>query len=487
MLTKSDYLKGLQCPRYIWFLKNKPEALPKETNIQRMEMGIAVGKLATKLFPEGISIEAKNSEENAKVTQELLKKNVPLFEAGFLAKYSFARIDILQPNKDGSFNIIEVKSGTKIKEEHLDDVAFQRYCCELAGLKIKECFLCIIDKDYVRQDVLDIQQLFKLENITAEVIKTQQKIDERIAYLSEIIEATSSPERTEHCTSPKKCPGETSTCWKDLPKNNVFYLVRGGKKSNDLFNEGIIHIADIPPDWKLSATQHIQQQATQTGKEKVDVDKIRKFLDTLQYPIYYLDFETIGEAVPRYKNTKPYQNIPFQFSVHLEQKDGSISNKAFLAENRDDPREALLVSLKNALGKTGHIVVYNQSFEKKVLRELALEFPQYEKEIEEIVKRIVDLHIPFREFSYYHPNQEGSTSIKKVLPALTEENYEGMDIAGGEEAALSYLKMMFGNVNEKEKEKIREDLEKYCALDTYACVLIVRKLREICGVETKNT
>ncbi len=280
-------------------------------------------------------------------------------------------------------------------------------------------------------------------------------------------------------TSSCHCPLRES-CWDFLPENSVFNLYRGGKKSIDLFESGVLAIKDIPDDCTLTGIQQIQKGCEVDGEPYINRDEIRDFLGTLDYPLYYLDFETFSLAVPMFDGTKPYQKIPFQFSLHVVEKHGAEpEHYSFLAEGTEDPRPKLLAELKKLLGKQSSIVVYNQTFEKGVLNELAQAFPEYRSWVEDVLARIVDLIVPFRRFHYYDPNQEGSASIKKVLPALTGRSYEGMEISDGEDASIAFLGVTYGDVSEEEKNKVRADLEKYCALDTEGMIWIVDKLTEL--------
>ncbi|MBU0459568.1 MAG: DUF2779 domain-containing protein [Nanoarchaeota archaeon] len=481
MLTKSKYLAGLQCPKLLWFLVNDKEKIPEHSKDaqHKMDVGTEVGILATKLFPDGVSIPSEDFKKNLDLTKENLSKGVPLFEAGILVNNCFSRIDILKPNKDGSYDIIEVKSGTKVKDENIEDVSFQKHCCEMAGLKINKCSLCFINNQYIRQGPIDLKELFTIQDITSEVTKAQEGIQDRIDEFFRILESPlPNVSIGKRCSSPYGC-NLMDECWGFLPENHIFTLYRGGQKSEALFNDDIHSINDIPDDIKLTNNQEIQKKCEKTKEVHIQSFEIKQFLDTLNYPLYHLDFETFSPVVPKYDNSRPYQRIPFQFSLHIEQEDGSTEHISFLAEGKEDPRPAFLSKLKKVIGKEGSIVVYNQSFEKGVLNELARDFPDYQEWVNEVLPRIIDLLILFRNFHYYNPKQQGSASIKKVLPALTGKNYDGMDIANGSDASLSYEEITFIDMPSEKVKEIRVALEKYCELDTLAEVLIIRELRKL--------
>jgi hypothetical protein len=252
------------------------------------------------------------------------------------------------------------------------------------------------------------------------------------------------------------------------------------KKAFTLLEKGIYTFKDIPDDFPLNGKQEIQRNCEINGKPYIEKKAIRQFLNTLQYPLYYMDFETFSSAIPPFNGTKPYQQIPFQFSLHVVEKDNATAkHHSFLADGTDDPRNEFIASLKKVLGNSGSIVVYKMDFEKGVLNRLATFLPKYNNWVEGLNDRIIDLLVPFRSFHYYDAKQKGSASIKNVLPVLTGTNYDHLDISDGMEASLAFLDVISNNVAEKEKMKIREDLEKYCALDTEGMIWIVDKLKEL--------
>ena len=481
LLSKSKYLNGLQCPKYLWLLFNEPERIPKpDTTTQYIfDQGHLVGELAKRLFPDGVDIPVDDFIGNIKQTERLLQQRSPLFEAGIFAEGLYSRVDILNPASDHDWDIIEVKSTTDVKDVHLDDVSFQKYCCEKVGVKIRKCFLMHINNQYIKNGELDPQQYFTLQDITSNIEESGKGIEDRIDTLLEVISARECPNVTigRHCSNPYDCP--LAECWDFLPEGNVFNLYRGGSKSFELFNSGILTIRDIPDEYRLTGAQQIQKTCETTGQAYIDKAGISGFLSTLQSPHYFLDFETISPVIPMFDGTRPYQTIPVQFSLHIIKKDGvKPEHFSFLAGGVDDPRPAFLAELKKVLGNTGSIVVYNQGFEEGILKELALAFPEYDNWVKQVRDRLVDLLIPFRKFHYYHPLQKGSASLKSVLPALTGKDYAGMDIADGQSASIAFQTVTYGEVSEEERNKVIADLEKYCALDTEAMLWIVDRLKQ---------
>ncbi|MDP2925201.1 MAG: DUF2779 domain-containing protein [Nanoarchaeota archaeon] len=490
LLTKSKYMVGLQCPKYLWILFHEKHRIPEadEETQHRFDQGHLIGELAKKLWRNGIDVNDEDFIKSLKKTEDALKLKVPLFEAGFKPKNEriYSRADILEPAGKDEWDIIEVKSSTEVKDENIDDVAFQKYCYEKAGLKIRKCFLMHINNEYVRKGEIKREKIFVKENITSEVLEKIEWIPEKIKEMLKIIDSKEMPniKKNLSCKDPYECP-LVYDCWDFLPENNIFNLYRGKKKELfELLEAGVQVVSDIPSDYKLNDKQKIQHQCEKTNKPYIDKKEIKKFLLRLKYPLYFLDFETIGTAIPLYDNAKPYQQIPFQFSLHvIEKESAKPKHYSYLADGNNDPREEFIEKLKKLLGTKGSIIVYNQGFEQGRLNEIAEFLPKYQAWVNQVTKRMVDLLKPFRDFCYYHPKQKGSCSIKKVLPALTGKSYEEMEIAEGGTASLRYLYSIHGSYDgtkatPEEVKKIREDLEKYCILDTQGMIWIVEKLRE---------
>lgn len=483
LFSKSRYLLGLQCPRYLWISLNQPELIPAPDMVTRylFNQGNKVGELAKKLFHDGINVATDDFSNNIRMTRELLPERRPLFEAGIAAGRFYCRPDVLNPAKGNRWDIIEVKSSTTVKDVNIHDVAFQKFCCEKSGIEVGRCFLAHVNNQYVKMGEINPREFLAITDITSKVIEAGWGIEDRADTMLEIISGEVCPivDIGKHCKDPYECP--LIDCWEGIPEHSVFTLYRGGKKAYELYGNGIIKIVDIPKTYLLNSKQQIQQRCIASGKPHVNSEGIREFLLSLQYPLYYLDFETIGPAVPMFDGTRPYQAVPFQFSLHIvKEAGGSPDHLSFLASGTGDPRPAFLAELKKALGESGSIIVYNQSFEEGILKELAIVFPKYTDWVSGVRGRLVDLLLPFSRFCYYHLAQKGSASLKAVLPAVTGRGYEGMDITDGQTASNTFEKITYGEVPEEERNKVRADLEKYCALDTKGMIWIVDELQKLC-------
>ncbi len=480
LLTKSKYIIGLSCPKYLWMMFHELDKIPELDLATEyiIQQGYIIGQLAKKLFPGGVDLpeDTKDFKINVQKTQELLKQRKIIFEAGIIAGDLYARADILVPAGKNEWDIVEVKASTKVKDEHIHDVSFQKHVYQLAGLKIRKCFLLHINNEFVKNGEIKPKELLTQEEITTEVNDAINGIQDRIDYMMEVVNNKEPPKVNigNGCKNGLECVSED--CWNFLPESHVFDLYYGGRKSLELLEAEIFSIKDIPDNFKLNEKQEIQRKCANTGKAHINKEGIKKFLKGLKSPLYYLDFETFQTAVPLYDGTKPYQQIPFQFSLHVD--DGKkLKHFEYLHDLQDDPRKKLTQELIKVLGSEGSIITFNQSFEIGRLKELAEAFPEHKEWVESVIKRIVDLIVPFRKFDYYNPKQKGSCSIKDVLPAIVGKSYKDMNINNGGLASVSYFESIFNGVGNK--EQIRKDLLEYCKLDTEGMVWIVKEFERL--------
>ena len=398
IISKSIYVAGLQCLKYLWYLLNDPEAIPPfdEATQFRFQQGYDVGNLAKSPFPGGIEIEhgvdikaelarareltnlaapaavtdpavaTANNSRSTGNTGSTSSSNTdststrhPLFEPAFTYKNAFARADILEPSGTNAWNIIEVKSASSIKDINKHDISFQKYCYEGAGLKIDKCYLMYLNRDFIKDGPIDPHKFFAMDDVTAEAEMLKESVELNINLMLEAISSASCPEISigKNCYNPYDCPLK-QVCWSHLPKNNVFELYRGQNLACYFYQNGIIEISEINETSMLSSIQHMQYRAVTENCEIIDRDSIELFLKKLKYPLYFLDFETFATAIPLFDGLRPYQNIPFQFSCHIMQSpDAEPGNLYFLAgDDQADPRIGFLKSLKKALRYDGKYV-----------------------------------------------------------------------------------------------------------------------------------
>ena len=481
LLTKSAFRFGLACDRYFWIYQNARESLPEvdESTQAIFDQGHLIGNLAKTLYPGGTEIDwSSGHKAGIAQTGAAVGERKPIFEAGFQDGMTHARADILNPSSRGKWDLIEVKSSTSAKEDHLYDVAFQKHVYEGAGIGIDCCSVMHVNRNYVRIGKLDVEQLLECTDVTDEIRPYAPGIPDEIKRQLSVMSLPDPPDPAlvPMCSECTLYP----ECWAFLPDHNVISLYRIGQKARELLDQNILAIKDIPDGYPLTPKQSIQVDCVKTGKPYIELPAIREFLRRLQYPTYFLDFETFMTAVPPYDDSRPYDNVPFQYSLHIVRSPGSgVEHKSFLSDGKRDPRQEILKMLKSELGRKGSIVAYNAGYEIRVLKSCIVYFPEYGAWLQSILPRFVDLLIPFREFYYYHPDQNGSNSLKAVLPALTGRGYAGLDISEGQTASLRFMEMAFGEVDEAGRMEIRDALEAYCSQDTEGMIDIVEALRNL--------
>ncbi len=455
-------------------------------------MGSEVGVLARDLFPGGIDASPDDHNrltESIEQTQGLIKKGKDIiYEASFISENLFCSIDILVKDKN-TWKGYEVKSSTGISDTNLMDASFQYYVIRNSGLPIEEINIVHISNSYRRKGRLDINSLFTIKPVTPEARLKEKVIRELSSTLSEIAAKGSDPrtETGEHCFRPYTCDF-LGYCWGRFPEDSVFSISGLNKREAiDLYKNGIKNIESIPPDYPLAPAQKMQVECHRNGKEHVDRKKLTRFLENLKYPLGFLDFEAIMDAIPQYEGTRPYQHIPFQYSLHIQKSPGSEPEYySFLGNPKGDPRKEFIESLLGNINTRGDILVYNRPYEKGRLRELAAHFPLYSDEIKKIIARLKDLMKPFQNKHYYTPRMKGSYSMKKILPALVPGlNYEEMNVSNGFEAMRAYGSMRT-MTDKKVISRTRENLLEYCRLDTLGMVKIVERLKEIINTHTEG-
>ncbi|MDA0323941.1 MAG: DUF2779 domain-containing protein [Verrucomicrobia bacterium] len=487
-ISKSKYLAGLQCAKLLWTHYNARQLLPApDASTQAIfDQGHVVGELAQSLYPGGVEVTMdRGIDQTIKDTQALLQARKPIFEGSLNYGGVYARADVLNPVAGGKWDIIEVKSSTSVKDVNVADLAVQRYCYEGAGLKIRRCYLMHINRDYVRKGDIDASKLLIAEDVTGIVDERMQEVASEITAMQRTIAKKACPavDIGPHCSDPYDCP-MTSLCWAHVQKHerNVFTLPRIGGKAWDLYKTGVIANSEIPSAFSLGSNQAIQVEAERTETRHVEPVNIAEFLGGLKFPLYLLDFETFQAAIPMLENSKPYQQLPFQFSLHVAaDMKAKPKHHAWLWDGDGDPRQLMLAELKRLIGPRGSIVSYNAVFEKGIMKTAVESVKSMKPWLKKINSRVVDLLVPFRKFWVYDPSQLGSASMKVVLPALTGKSYSDMEISDGGMASREFLRVMFTDVDPEERRRVRSDLEAYCGLDTLGMLDILQALSSMAG------
>jgi len=493
MISKSRFVSGCQCPKKLYFDIHRRELKPAIDEGQQalFDAGHEIGNLAQTRFPGGVDVSPENySDFTASIVQtiSLIKSGTAtIYEAAFSADGVMAALDILHHEGNERW-AIEVKSSTSVKDYHLTDASLQYWVMKKSGFAPDRFFLMHIDNAYMLGENLDVTRFFKLADITDAVIEKQSWVDEKLKELKNVISSQNEPilDIGKHCSTPFGCD-YMHHCWKHIPENSVFNLSYARGKDWELYKNGILELSSIPDEFKLNHRQKMQVDGAKNGSEYIDRNSIETFLSGWQYPLYLFDFETIFPAIPVLKGTRPFQQVPFQYSLHIvNNSKGDFSHRDFLAKAEDfilqenpDPRLQLIHQLKKDIGPTGSIVAYNAEFEINVLKSLALDFPEEADYIKSLIDRFVDLLVVFRNAWYYKPAMGGSASIKSVLPAIAPEfSYEDLPINNGGDASnifLSMIKKEFKN----DVDTTRKHLLKYCERDTFGMVILYYELMKV--------
>ena len=481
-LSKTLFIKGLQCHKALYLHKYHPELKDDVSDAKEalFSKGRDVGVFAQQLFPGGVEIpyEDQTLSDQIKQTQtEIKKQTATIYEAAFGYKGAFCKVDVLHKGKKG-WEIYEVKSSTGMTDVYYDDVAFQYYVLISTGLPVSKASLVHINNQYVKDGDIEVNRLFTIQDLTKIAKKMKPDISRELKKQRKMLKRDIPDiDIGEYCDNPYDCDF-AGHCWSHIPENSIFDLREKGVNKFDLYRQGIIRMKDIPKDM-LNFKQGIQVGGILEKKNHIIKENIRDFLKSLWYPLYFLDFETFMSPIPLFDGTRPYQQIPFQYSLHyLKRKGVKLKHHEFLASPNCDERKELTEKLINEIPDNACILAYNMSFEKRILEDLGSWFPEYSDKIETIIGSMKDLMAPFRNKDCYLWQMNGSYSLKFVLPALVPGlSYDEMEISNGGMAMNAYT-MMCETEGPKELEKIRKALLEYCKLDTLGMVRIVEKLRK---------
>lgn len=489
-LSKSSYCKCVQCEKILWLNKYMPVNNENNSKESVFKTGQEVGEVAKELFGDYIDIPTDDDFKKRieKTSQLLSDKGNIITEASFSYNNNFCSVDILKNDFDG-VEIYEVKSSTKIKDIYIDDVAYQYFVLSNLDLCVKKACIVYINNEYIREKELDINQLFNIEDVTELVLEKQAEIKDNIEMINNFMktyDSTHEPPKDigMHCFEPYSCDF-WQYCTKNLPKPNVFDITGMYKsKKFEKYYEGKISFEDLKNE-KINPKYLEQIDFELNSREaKIEKEEIRDILNTLKYPLYFIDYESCQYAIPEFEGTKAYQQIPFQYSLHIiKEKGGPLEHREFLAQAGDENViRNFAESMINDMSEDGSVIVYNKTFESGRNREIGKMFPDLKEDMDRFNNNMVDLMVPFRKRNYYTKEMKGSYSIKYVLPALypddSELNYNELSlIHKGDEASQAFLTLK--DKSPEEQKEIRKALLEYCKLDTYAMVKIWEKFNEV--------
>jgi hypothetical protein len=471
-LTKTGYLRYLKCPPEYWLWAKEPLFAQPEITLEAehlRQQGYEVQRFARML---------KRFQSTADYAVD--------FERTFQTAEFLARADIVVTDQiTGGIDFYEVKSTSSIKEEHYDDLAFQKLTAERAGATVNSCYVLTMNPDYVRRGDIDPEQLFVIHDVT-DIVNDRLELTEQYAHMAiRYLDSVPVPSLLDYCKENKLDCKFLKMHFPDLPDYTIFdisYLKT--EKRRELLSQGIVGIIDVPDDFPLSEKQRIQVEAAKTGVTTIDARQIHKRLDEWKYPLHFLDYETFQYAIPQFEGIRPYQQMCFQFSLHtIDEPGAEARDVGFLSRDEDPtPPRILVERLREAMsGGIGTVLVWYEAFEKGRNSEMAEMFPEHADFLNEINDKTYDLMKIFSDRLYIHPEFKGRSSIKKVLPVLVPElSYADMCIGDGMTATIQWFRAVkWATLEQAEREKIFQDLDAYCFQDTLAMVKIVERLRAI--------
>ena len=494
IIPKGKYLKYSQCPKSIWIEKNKSDLLPKKIQTLPLYNPIKIiDEFSQKLFNSANACvyldENREKYDYQKMTiktQELIKKNVnSIYKATFECEGIYFVVDILKRVKKG-FIVYLVRPSKVLRQNFLVEMAYTSYVLQKLGIKIYRHCIITICQDFVKNGDIDPKKYFKINYVGNRIKYFISKIEDNLKDYGDLISSNIEPsiEYGTNCPNHHSCP-YIEICRKPLPTPSIFDLYGCGKKL-ELYSKNILSFQDVL-DNEIVLNPFQKRQIDYTLNQLpmfIDKENLKNYLTKFSYPLYFLDFETTQEEFPEFDGIGPFEQIPFQYSLHyIKEEGGQVYHKEYLAKEDEDPRKNLVLQLVNDIPKDACIVAYNVSFEKRVITNLAKVFPKYSDHLLNLTKNFVDLIEPFEKGFVYDKLMGGSFSLKSVLPALfpndPDMNYENLeDIHNGREARLIFPALKY--MDEELRKKERESLLKYCALDTYALVKILEKLKELC-------
>jgi len=494
-LSKSDYMLYLKHPAWLWLKKFEQHRLPKiSASTQAVfDAGHEFETYAEKLFPEGTRLGFDSFPEYNSLlyrTQNALDTGAKtIFQGRFEANGLTCIFDVLDRVDDNTFDLIEIKSSTKAKPEHYYDLAFQTKVLEEHGLTVRTISVLHINKEYVRHGQIDPQGITVMTDVTDEVRALAEITNAQIAKVQEVLTRTQIPDLSPRWANQIEISGTTwfhdwlavyKHLHPELDRYSIYALgYPNAKQLAELEDASITLITDIPDENAYRDKQQLQIQTTKTGKQIIIKDKIKAFLDTFTYPLYFLGYETYSSLVPMFDNESPYSDYPFQYSLHiLDAPDAQIKHTEYLHQSHSVPVPDLLAQLQKDIGTTGTVLTWNMNYEKGCNERMATLYPEYADFLHALNQRIDDLDIPFKELWYVDKDFFGSYSIKAVLPVLVPElSYKALEIADGLTARRIWTETFLEDKHQERKEQIYQDLLAYCTLDTYAMVLILRELQ----------
>ncbi|MGD9667840.1 MAG: DUF2779 domain-containing protein [Hyphomicrobiaceae bacterium] len=487
-LSKSDYLMFLKHPAWLWLKKNRKEVIPPpNAALQALfDAGHEYEQYAEQLFPDGVKLGFDNYREYQSLPQRTLDALSnganTIFQGRFEHGQTTCIVDVLQRAGTDAFDLFEIKASTSVKPEHIPDLSFQVSVLEGAGITVRRAGIVHVDRDYVRQGAIDVTGISMIEDVTDQVAERKLTTLEEIGRALAVLDQADMPD-----ISPRYVSSGNMSEWMEIyanvmgkPDRYSIYNLAGIKPDQiaALEDEGIHTIDAIPDDANLTERQLRQVGVTKTRQQLIKREEIKRFLSSLTYPLYFLDYETFSDILPPFDGLRPYQQVPFQYSLHVISEPGARPTHCeYLHVESCDPVPSIVSHLRKDIGDAGSVIVWYAPFEKGRNQDMAARVPEHAPFLESLNARVIDLMIPFKSGWFVDKDFLGSASIKKVLPVLVPElTYEGLAIGNGEIAQRTWMDLFLRHKPQDNPNAVLDDLRRYCELDTLAMVRIFEKL-----------
>lgn len=496
-LSKSDYMLFLRHPAWLWLKRyDKSKLPPIDDDLQAMfDAGNEFESYAEQLFPEAVRLGFNDYSEYQTLTnrteQELKNGTETILQGRLEADGLTCIFDVLQKVGENEFDLIEIKASTRAKPEHEYDLAFQTLVLQKSGYSVRNISVIHANKAYERAGEIDPQALCGQTDITDKVKNLLEVTEEQVTAAQKILNQRSIPDISPRFVNQVGISGvsqwfqEWLAIYKSLQPNddpyNVYELsYPNAQQIGQLEDAGITKIADIPDELVLRPKQFAQIKTTKEDKPIIDKEKIAEFLDSLQYPLYFFDYETMSSVIPVFDGMSPYKDYPFQYSLHvLRSPEAELEHYEYLHNENSNPMPGLLNQLKQDIGDERTVLTWNMKYEKGCNDRMIAMYPDHAEFLSHLNERIDDLMTPFSEMWYFHKDFFGSASVKKVMPVLAPElSYKELNVGNGLLARRMWTQTVLQGHNQESRGEIVDDLSKYCTLDTFAMVKIYDELKK---------
>ncbi len=489
-ITAETISHFLKCKKFVWHLYNTPElTFNEQRNFSlpdSLEKLYDLKPLIYEKYEHGYEINLQQTYSDiAKETLWAVNNYNVIYNPGILLDNTFTKIDLAVKNQEeNAFDLIKITNTPRLKKRNIRELALSKIIFTEAGIPVNNTFIYTINKKYIRKENLNVNELLQKNNVTNKVNQHIPIINKSIDEIKKTANKSFPPKEifSPACINYKECPLKYK-CWSGLPQKNVFLLTGSDrwKKGNALIENNVYSLKNIPLNFPLTEKQEIQKLCEITEEIHFNKQNVKSFLSKLEYPLFFVDFEaTANMIIPLFYNSHAFQQIPYQFSLHIIETPGKDpEHHHFIATDKNDPRENFITRLLELTQGSGSIIAYNASFEKRILKQ-TIDFLGMDPEIYgKIAERFVDLSLPFENYDYYDSAQNGKVSLKVILPILTGYSYEDLNISEALEATNEYIRVIFTEVDEDEKNRVLTDLKNYCKLDTLGMIKILDSLKTL--------